>query len=1051
MARPEDLSGGMRRRLGVALATVALPRVLVLDEPSAGLDPEARRELWDLLLQLRKQCSVLLTTHDMEEADVLGDRVVILSRGHVVASGTPMFLKRLFGTGYHVRIAKDPTRCDLKVLLEAVRGAVPGAKLHTDTRHETVFSLGQASSATLVDLFRRLEEDRKKMGVLAMGVTLTTMEDVYLRLHRDVDVGPGSREQLDVTQDPDVRAVCAARRRDSAGTVYRARALFWKRLVYSKRIWALPLICSLLPAALLAFQFRLERHIVGLLVHDASGGSPPATLSLFLPDMYGAITNFVSFDDSSAEVARDFYLPLLESDSASAVAIWDDPVQSLLEVAEKDRAAYVKQFLVGARFFTTRTTDNSSEHIVEAWYNPEAAHARTISLNLVHTALLRYYSGGRMARISTSLRAEQWSALGVESGLDPEDIMALLVPRFVRALFLPMATCFALAGFVLFPLSERAAGFKHLQLMAGVPGHLYWGVSLVWDLGLYSATGLCCVAPLLLQTSTIEGTLTAVAGLYWAFSVVGISLAYLGSFLSQSPAVGFVVVALLFFFGGAASTLAHVLLAYMEAFGGGPARNKSSALEMTLSSLPVFTFTWGLTKVLQLNDENRLCMRLDTESLFQFCAGLNASTLAPLLRGMDYCCGGVRHNGIPRLMQPLAMHMDGVGWEICLLLVQGIIALTVLLVLDSGYPQATWGVFVRTYQPQSPAPPPEDPDVATERCRVREIISRKSSDLEGRVLVVDSLCKAYGALNAVKSLDLALRPRECFALLGVNGAGKSTTFGMLTGRLFVTRGTAYTRHAVLTDDLKKWQENIGYCPQQKGLLGRLTGREALVLFARLRGVSNQHVPQLVKSLLRVLDLEQHADRRSSSYSGGNRRKLSVGLALVGLPDVVFLDEPSAGVDVVARSKIFRSLDALRHTAGIAVLLTSHSMQECERTCDRVGILVNGELACLGSIQHLKERFGKGYSITVKLPAHRTSDASALKVTMERVFPGIQLRDCYQGLLEYQLDTCLPWSSLFQRASDVQALHQCEDFLISDTTLEQVFIRLAKRRHPPVRV
>lgn len=1047
---PGDLSGGMRRRLGVALATVALPRLLILDEPSAGLDPEARRELWDLLLQLRKQCSILLTTHDMEEADVLGDRVIILCGGRVIACGSPRFLKRLFGTGYHVRIAKNPVRCDLKLLLETVKGAVPAARLHADTRHETVFSLGQATSSSLVDLFRELEVNRENLGILSMGVTLTTMEDVYLRLHRDADVGPGSREQLDVTQDPDVRTVCATRRRGAPSALSQARALLWKRHLYSKRLWALPVFCGLVPALLLAFQFRLERHVVELLVPVASANSASATLPVTIFGLYGAVTNFISYDKESIELARDFYLPLLESDSTSPISVWDDPAQSLLEVAEKDRARYVQRFLVGARFFS-QCTDNTSDDVVEAWYNPEAAHARIISVNLVHTALLRYYSGQRAARISISLRAEQWGPLGPDTGIDAEDVMGLLVPRFIRALFLPMATCFALAGFVLFPLAERAAGFKHLQLMAGVPGHLYWGVSLFWDLGLYCATGLCCAAPLLLQASTVEGTLTAVAALFGAFSVVGISLAYLGSFLSRSPAVGFVIVALLFFFGGAASTLAYVLYGYMDAFGGAGRYKRSRSLDMAMSGLPVFTFTWGLTKALQLNDENRLCMRLETDILFQFCAGLNGSALAPLLKGINHCCLGLSQDGTRRPLKPLAMHADGVGWEVCLLIAQGFLALTVLLVLDSGFAQATWSVFVRTYCPHPETPRGSvDPDVDDERRLVQAITSAQHLDgLQGRVLVVQGLCKAYGTMCAVKGLDLALRPRECFALLGVNGAGKSTTFGMLTGSLFVTHGTAYTRHAVLTEDLKKWQENIGYCPQQKGLLGRLTGREALALFARLRGVPNREVPRLIGSLLRVLDLEQQADKRSSSYSGGNRRKLSMGIALVGLPDVVFLDEPSAGVDVVARSKILRSLDALRHSAGIALLLSSHSMQECERTCDRVGILVNGELACLGSIQHLKERFGRGYSITVKLPAERTADARELHTTMQRTFPGIYLRDCYQGVLEYQLETRLPWSSLFERASEVQAVHQCEDFLISDTTLEQVFIRLAKCRRPPL--
>ncbi|KAH9359514.1 hypothetical protein HPB48_000922 [Haemaphysalis longicornis] len=196
-----------------------------------------------------------------------------------------------------------------------------------------------------------------------------------------------------------------------------------------------------------------------------------------------------------------------------------------------------------------------------------------------------------------------------------------------------------------------------------------------------------------------------------------------------------------------------------------------------------------------------------------------------------------------------------------------------------------------------------------------------------------------------------------------------------------------------------WQSQIGYCLQSGGLLGNLTGYEYLYLIGRLRGIPERDLKGMVDSVLSIADLMSYADKRSAVYSGGNQRKLAISAALLGLPPIVFLDEPYAGVDVVSRTKIFHAIRLVKQRTRTAFLLSSHNLDECEISCDRLTIMVQGQMICLGTVQHLREKFGKGYRLHVMLKHGAASDAAEeAKRFLEAVpshFPGITLADQHE--------------------------------------------------------
>lgn len=199
----------------------------------------------------------------------------------------------------------------------------------------------------------------------------------------------------------------------------------------------------------------------------------------------------------------------------------------------------------------------------------------------------------------------------------------------------------------------------------------------------------------------------------------------------------------------------------------------------------------------------------------------------------------------------------------------------------------------------------------------------------------------------------------------MNGAGKTTTFKMLTGDESITSGDAWLKGVSHRLNMNTVHKSIGYCPQFDALFEELTGREHLEIYCRLRGIPKDEIPAMLNDLAIELNLDKHLDKRACQYSGGNKRKLSTALALIGHPVVVYLDEPTTGMDPGAKRCLWNVVNSLRKT-GKTIVLTSHSMDECEALCTRLVIMVNGEFKCIGSVQHLKNKFSRGFSLTVKV-------------------------------------------------------------------------------------
>ena len=217
------------------------------------------------------------------------------------------------------------------------------------------------------------------------------------------------------------------------------------------------------------------------------------------------------------------------------------------------------------------------------------------------------------------------------------------------------------------------------------------------------------------------------------------------------------------------------------------------------------------------------------------------------------------------------------------------------------------------------------------------------------------LTKKYKDLVAVNSLDLAVEQGELFALLGVNGAGKTTTIKMLSCLTKPTGGDAYLNGKSVVSEAAEVKRIIGVSPQETAVAPNLTVKENLELMCGVHGFSKDKGREKTAELLEQFELTGISGKKAGKLSGGWQRRLSIAMALISEPQILFLDEPSLGLDVLARSDLWDSIRALKK--HITIILTTHYMEEAEALSDRIGIMKDGRLMALGTAEELKRRAG----------------------------------------------------------------------------------------------
>jgi len=304
---------------------------------------------------------------------------------------------------------------------------------------------------------------------------------------------------------------------------------------------------------------------------------------------------------------------------------------------------------------------------------------------------------------------------------------------------------------------------------------------------------------------------------------------------------------------------------------------------------------------------------------------------------------------------------------------------------------------------------------------------------------------------AVDNVWYGVSKGEIFGFLGVNGAGKTTTLSMLTGNLFATSGTAYINN-ISIEHQTQVRQYIGYVSQYDALFDLLTAKEHLMFYGLIKNLSKEEINKQTDKYINELNLTKYTNRQSGTYSGGNKRKLSTANAMIGNPLIVLMDEPSTGMDPVSRKQLQSFISNLSIKYGRSVILTTHSMEECESISHRIGIMVNGQLSCLGTSQHLKSKFGKGYQLDIVFD--KIDDNNDIINNYNNYLTNfeihVKLMEQNRNKATFEIRSSnnlnqLSLSKMFEIIENSKEQYAILSYTLDQTTLEQIFLKMARNQ------
>ncbi|CAG0915031.1 unnamed protein product [Notodromas monacha] len=615
-----------------------------------------------------------------------------------------------------------------------------------------------------------------------------------------------------------------------------------------------------------------------------------------------------------------------------------------------------------------RGYNDTTRPYIKVWFFNKGWITSVAFMNAINNVILRTHLEAKFRMMNSSEDAilpdfREYGVAVVNHPISTDNaFQATIIKRSAFALLHSICVIYAMsfvpAAFVVYLIEDRISGSKHLQFVSGLPPWLYWISAYAWDMSSYLVSASLCVFVFLVfdeeayvARDTFPGLLVLMVLYGWAT----VPLMYPFSFFFETSSFAFVALATANLFIGIVSTISTFVLEIMEEE---EFQDIANVLKQVFLAFPQYCLGRGLMELAKFKViSSSVAMILDTEvkelDVFEWTfLGRNvASMIAQGFLGF----------AVTLLIQyrPKCGWWSLIRFNSCCVCFRIGNSMKIMLfrILRAASPTAfdKWRLdnelrVVSTRSEAGGKTESEDEDVARER---REVLDGSGE----ATLKVVNLTKVYGKtdLTAVNGTCFAVRRGECFGLLGVNGAGKTTTFKMLTGDVSITSGDAFVDGFSVRNKLNKVRRRLGYCPQFDALDPLLTSREHLYLYARLRGLPSQQMESTVDSLLERMNLGYYADRKSETYSGGNKRKLSTAIALVGNPSLVFLDEPTSGMDAGARRFLWNCILDLAHKDKRCVILTSHSMEECETLCSRLAIMVSGSFRCIGSVQHLKNK------------------------------------------------------------------------------------------------
>ncbi|XP_077636406.1 ATP-binding cassette sub-family A member 9-like [Crocuta crocuta] len=986
----QNLSGGQKRKLTFGIAILGNPQVLLLDEPTAGSDPLSRHRVWNLLKERKSDRVILFSTQFMDEADILADRKVFISNGKLKCAGSSLFLKKKWGIGYHLSLHLNEM-CDPDSVTSLVKQHIPDAKLTAQSEEKLVYILPLERTNKFPDLYRDLDR-RSNQGIENYGVSMTTLNEVFLKLEGKSAIGESDTGIGGELQSPGTK--------HTGSLVELAQVLSsfneTKKLISGLALWRQQL-CAIAKVRFLKLKGEKKSLLTILLLFGIS----------FCPQLLGHLFYELYQKSYSWGLTPDMYflspgqppqapltLLLVINKTGSSI---DNFIHSL---KRQNIALEVDAF--GTRNGPNEPSYNGAITVS----GDDKGHRFSIACNTKRLncfpVLMGVISNGLLGILNSSERIQ------TDRSTYFEEHMSYDHEYLSNAFFwIPVAACFTpyIAMSSISDYKKKA----HSQLrISGLYPSAYWFGQALVDISLYFL--------ILLLMQIMD----------YVFSPDEIIFIIHNLLVQILCSIGYV------------SSL--VFLTYVISFIFRNGRKNSGIWSFFFLIITIFSIV-----ATDINEYGFVGLLLCTilippftliGSLFIF------SEISP--DSVDYL-GASEHQIVFLALLIPYLHF-------C-------IFVFVLRCLEMKFRKKLMRkdpVFRISPRGSDIFPNPEEPegedeDVQMERTETTNAMMVADAE-EKPVIIASCLRKEYAGQKrncfakrkkkvAIRNVSFCVRKGEVIGFLGHNGAGKSTTIKMITGDTNPTSGQVILKGSGEGASLGF----LGYCPQENVLWPTLSVREHLEVFAAIKGLKKGDATAAITRLVDALKLQDELKKPVKTLSEGVKRKLCFVLSILGNPSVVLLDEPSTGMDPEGQQHMWQAIRATFRNTERGALLTTHYMAEAEAVCDRVAIMVSGRLRCIGSIQYLKSKFGKDYLLEMKVKT--PTQVKPLHCEILRLFPQAARQERYSSLMVYRLpvEDVQPLSQAFFKLERVKQSFDLEEYSLSQSTLEQVFLELSKEQ------
>ncbi|KAM4824544.1 LOW QUALITY PROTEIN: ABC-type organic anion transporter ABCA8-like [Urocitellus parryii] len=1059
----QNLSGGQKRKLTFGIAILGDPQVFLLDEPSAGMDPFSRHRIWNLLKERRRDRVILFTTQFMDEADLLADRKVFLSKGKLKCAGSSLFLKKKWGIGYHLSLQLNEL-CTQEKITSLVKQHIPDAKLAAESEGKLVYTLPLETTHSFPELYTDLDSN-PGLGIENYGVSMTTLNEVFLKLE--------GKSALDVSGINILGEAQGERAGDTERLVEMEQILSslmeMRKTVEGMALWGRQ-ICAIAKVRLLKLKHE-RKALLSLLLILVVG---------FFPLFLEYILVKVHQNSYTLELSPHLYFLApgqQPQDPLTRLLIINNTGESIDEFvhAVERQSIAVEVDAAGTRNGIDDPSYNGAIIVFRNEKKYDFLFARNTKRLNCFPVLMDIISNGLRGMLTPSAHIQtEWSTVLRRIWDNPFEILGYTLFWLVLASSCPPYIAMG-------SIDDYKNSVRSLLRISGLFPSAYWLGQVLVDWPLYCLFFLFMyLMDYVLNSQETVFTLVnyfiqRLCAIGYAMSLI--FLTYVISFTFRKGKKNSGIWSFCFY----VVTVSSVLKCVLE-------NSESVPLFFITVLVPQATligclFLYFHLFMFTLFDDEQHTGELFLVFLIPF---LHVIIFLFILRCLEWKFGKK-----PMGKDPF-FRISPKSGDVC----------------------------------QNPEEPQEeDEDVQMERLRTADALN--STDFnEKPVIVASCLRKEYAGKKkhcfskrkskvATRNVSFCVRKGEVLGLLGHNGAGKSTSIKVITRDTKSTAGQVLLQGSSGGDALGF----LGYCPQDNVLWPNLTMRKHLEVFATVKGLSrgdaelaiarytgrlqllcqggektgvtastgnsgpgavNTHpghagrMPtwKLVYSALlptwlsqpplpsaglgeqteallgsfRLVDafkLQDQLKAAVKTLSAGIKRKLCFMLSILGSPSVMLLDELTR-MDPEGQQQM-QTIQAIIRNTERGATLTTHYVAEAEAVCDRVAIMVSGRLRCIGSIQHLKSKFGKDYLLEMKVKT--LTQVEALHAEILRLFPRTAQQERYSSLMVYKLpvEDVQPLAQAFFKLEKFKQSFHLEEYSLSQSTLEQVFLELSKEQ------